>query len=456
MIKPKYLSVWLPLCLLAFLPETIFSQSTKPRIFILTDIGGDADDQQSLVRFLVHANLFRVEGIGTTSRLEHGKDTRPDLVLEQLEAYGQVHANLSLHAPDFPDPSALKARVRPGLGDETAMGEGFDTPASEFLIERTDAADEPLWVSIWGGQRELAQALWKVQQTRSAEALAAFVAKIRVYAIGNQDGHQRWIMAHFPQLFFISSGFIQLGYPHTQKIREYSCYRGQYMTGDLALTSRDWVQTHVKQVHGPLGMLYPLDGDGVQGMKEGDTPAFLCLVANGLNIPGRPEWGSYGGRFRKLWGGWYTDDRDFVGKAWNERFTVSRWRPYFQNDFQARMDWCTQPYAQANHHPAIVLEGIPGTDPLEITARPGQTLRLSAKGTTDPDGHALRYTWWHYLEAGNYLGSLPIKGSNTPMASVKIPGDAAGTTLHLILEVTDQGTPFLTSFRRIVINVTTP
>lgn len=425
----------------------------KPRVFVLTDIGGDADDQQSLVRFLVHANMFRIEGICTTSRLEHGKDTRPDLVLEQLEAYGRVYENLTLHAPDFPLPSDLKACVREGLGDETLMGEGFDTPASDYLIERVDVSGEPLWVSIWGGQRELAQALWKVKNNRSAAELDAFIKKLRVYAIGNQDGHQRWILANFPNLFFISSGFIQLGYPFTQKIREYSCYRGQYMTGDLSYTTREWVQTHVKQAHGPLGMLYPLDGDGVQGMKEGDTPAFHGLIANGLNIPERPEWGGYGGRFRRLWGNWFTDDRDFINKTWNERFTVSRWRPYFQHDFQARMDWCTKPYADANHHPLIVLEGSTGTAPIEISVTPGQTLRLSAKGTTDPDGQALRYKWWQYVEAGDYLGTLTLRGADTQVVAFKVPKDASGSTLHLVLEVADGGMPVLTSFRRVVVKV---
>src|SRR5207245_11614288 len=38
-------------------------ESQKPRVIIETDAGGDPDDEQSLVRFLVYANEWDIEGI---------------------------------------------------------------------------------------------------------------------------------------------------------------------------------------------------------------------------------------------------------------------------------------------------------------------------------------------------------------------------------------------------------
>ncbi|HEV7347585.1 DUF1593 domain-containing protein [Telluribacter sp.] len=430
------------------------SYSQPVRLVVMTDIGGDPDDQQSLVRLLIHADQFELEGLLTSSRLEHGQDTRPELIHQQIDAYALVFENLRKHARHFPAPDYLRSLVRAGSGDQQALGEGHNTPSSERLIEVVDKTDaRPVWVTVWGGQRELAQALWKVQQTRSKADTETFVRKLRVHAIGNQDGHQRWIMENFPQLFFVSSGFVNYGYPYVPKVRETSAYRGMYMTGDESLTSREWVRDHIIENNGPLGALYPPGGGGVPGMKEGDSPAFLGLTANGLNVPERPEWGGFGGRFRLLRQHLYTDAADFREGVWNERLSVSRWRPYFQNDFAARMDWCVKEVSEANHAPKAVVNKQKGLDVLEIKAKAGDKVALSAEGSSDPDGNALNYRWWNYWEAGTYPGRIFLLNSESQNATLAIPADAQGTTLHVILEVTDTGVPALTSFRRVVIRV---
>jgi hypothetical protein len=64
-----------------------------PRLLVLTDIGGDPDDQQSMVRLMIHANEFEIEGLiasasGTPGELK--KETvQPDLIREIVRAYGQ-------------------------------------------------------------------------------------------------------------------------------------------------------------------------------------------------------------------------------------------------------------------------------------------------------------------------------------------------------------------------------
>ena len=51
----------------------------------------------------------------------------------------------------------------------------------------------------------LAQALWKVQKTRTPAALATFVARLRVYTISDQDDSGPWLRKTFPTLFYITS-----------------------------------------------------------------------------------------------------------------------------------------------------------------------------------------------------------------------------------------------------------
>jgi hypothetical protein len=320
------------------------------------------------------------------------------------------------------------------------------------MIDKPDP--RPVWVAIWGGQRELAQALWKVRTTRSPAEVDAFMQKLRVHAIGNQDGHERWILKQFPTLFMISSGYINFGYPLSPKVKEYSAYRGMYMTGDETLTGSEWVQAHITGQKNPLTALYPIDGGGVKGLKEGDTPSFFGLLPNGLNIPERPDWGGFGGRFRRQNNNLFTDIVDFQNGVWNERFSVSRWRPFFQNDFAARLNWCVSRYADANHHPVAVLNGQRGTNALGISARPGEKVMLSATDSSDPDGQTLKYNWWNYWEAGSYAGKVDPTVHDQVSYSFPVPADApVGTILHVILEVTDSGTPALTSFRRVVIRV---
>ena len=58
----------------------------KPRVLILTDIGGDPDDQQSLIRLLVYANEFEIEGLVATASGAPGelkkKSRGPGLIRE--------------------------------------------------------------------------------------------------------------------------------------------------------------------------------------------------------------------------------------------------------------------------------------------------------------------------------------------------------------------------------------
>jgi hypothetical protein len=194
---------------------------------------------------------------------------------------------------------------------------------------------------------------------------------------------------------------------------------------------------------------------------EGDSPAFLHLVPNGLNDPSRVEQGGWGGRFQPATGVrgmscMAGEDSEFDPYVMYSEpsESISRWSTAIQNDFAARMDWSiTSNYADANHHPVPVLNGDTTRHVLEFSAAAGSSLALSADGSSDPDGDGLSSNWFFYDEPSSYNGTVTIQGSNSAAATVAIPGDAAGQNIHVVLEMRDDGSPNLSRYRRAIINV---
>jgi hypothetical protein len=467
---------WLLLFLACCLP--LFAAADKTRILILTDIENEPDDAQSLVRFLTYANQFDIEGLVATTSIHQRNKTAAWRIREIVEAYGKVRDNLNLHEPGYPSADQLLAVVREGLpayGME-AVGEGHDSPGSELLIAAADRDDpRPLWVPVWGGPNVLAQALWKVRASRSPEALERFVAKLRVYTISDQDDSGPWIRKNFPGLFYIASpGFHAGGGYHFATWSGISGdkFHARFPGADFSLVDNPWLDRHIRRNKGPLGAQHP----HTEFLMEGDTPSFLGLVRNGLNSPENPHWGGWGGRYelytprqqkwhlapetRAFWSD-AEDEVKGVDGNWHtsNHATIWRWRSAFQNDFAARIDWTTKPYKGANHPPVVKLG-----HPAEITAKKGETVHLSAEGTTDPDGDALSYEWFYYGEAGTLTVSnarsgqpLEVRNFDQPKASFVVPTNRVmppGTgTMHIILAVTDHGTPRLTRYKRVIVNV---
>jgi len=135
------------------------------------------------------------------------------------------------------------------------------------------------------------------------------------------------------------------------------------------------------------------------------------------------------------------------------RATVWRWRPAFQADFAARMAWCVKPARGANHPPVAVLNGDKGVGVTELKARPGEKVRLTAAGSSDPDGDPLSFRWFVYPEAGTYDRDVQLSDAAAETTVLTLPADAAEKTVHVVLEVTDSGEPALTRYRRVVIRV---
>ncbi|MDR1523985.1 MAG: DUF1593 domain-containing protein [Tannerella sp.] len=421
----------------------------KPSVIVLTDIGGDSDDEQSMVRFLLYADMFDVKAICATSRLGHGHDTKPEILRNQIEAYRKVYPNLTQHSSGYPVPDSLLSVIKTGQGDPARFGQGYDSEASEYIIKVIDESHAPVHIVIWGGQRELAHALWKVKEMRSKEQVDLFCRKIQIHAIGDQDKHREWILTNFGNIRYIADGYV---FPGNFGIRELATFRGMYMTGEVNLQDAEWVKKYIHG-HGALSECYPLRGHGTDGMKEGDSPSFMGLIANGLNVPEHPEWGGWGGRFRPLGNHLYIDATDFLNGTQNERHSVARWRPAFQRDFMSRVERCVKPCSQVNHHPKAIINGSSDFSPVFIRANVGDRVSLDASESCDPDHDSITFRWFFYDEIC-FAGYVALQiSSDTRQCSFIVPESMKNLTCHLILEISDNGIPSLVSYKRVILQI---
>lgn len=428
------------------------------------------------MRLLLYANQLDIKAIVATTSCWKRTDVEPASIVKVVEAYGEVQANLNLHEPGFPTAATLLARITEGQPKYgmLGVGEGEDSAGSEWIIRELAANDDrPLWISTWGGVNTLAQALYKIRKTKSAEEARRLITKLRVYTISDQDDSGIWIRNNFPELFYIVSPGDDYGSATWSAINT-------FVKGiDNETISNSWLAEHIQQDHGALGAVYPDVAWGV----EGDTPAFLSLIPNGLNVAEHPEWGGWGGRYesylpdfskakkggsgvpfeaetRKIWTNATDNYTPYIyseyGRAAKRdtaafvsaKASLWRWRDDFQHDFAARMDWCNQTYAAANHPPVPVL----GHDD-RFTVKSGQGISLDASGSTDPDGDNLTFLWFHYPEAGSYRKLISLGAENVHGVYATAPKVDQEETLHFILKVTDKGTPALSRYKRVIVTV---
>lgn len=486
----------------------------KPRTVITTD--GEVDDMNSVIRALLYSNDMDISGIVLTSSMYHyagdeSKNIDPyrwtgtQWIYDLIDDYAAVYDNLKAHDEDYPEPDYLKSVTK--IGNITNKGEMDEvTEGSEFLEELfLDDDERKLYVQTWGGTNTTARALKSIEEkykdTDEWEDIQKKVNdKLVLYIILDQDeSYSNYIATNWPDLEIIND---QSNFWHF-------AYAWQMHSDELNETLKaDWCYENLVKDKGPLMENYALMGDGkiIEGelyeelrgtedylennpnyeqydfISEGDSPSFLYLIDTGLRSMEDPTYGGWGGRFGQEDTALYKNtvlDYNVYSGQYEAQYSLSRWFTDIQNDFAARVDWClTDSEDDVNHAPSVKVE-----EGIDISAKAGETVTLTAVGE-DQDGDELTYKWWRYFEADTYqdseitteeeviavsglqidiqrqlgedeeLDTIEIENADQSKMSFVVPDDAKqGDTIHMVVEVQDNGSHQLKHYQRVIITV---
>ena len=117
-------------------------QANRPRLIVLTDIGGDPDDQQSMIRLMLYSNEFDIEGLiasaaGIPGELK--KDViRPELIREIVQGYGKVQKS-----------AAARSRLSFGEASYSTASTPETHGAERSASERARIRKAPTGSSVW-------------------------------------------------------------------------------------------------------------------------------------------------------------------------------------------------------------------------------------------------------------------------------------------------------------------
>jgi hypothetical protein len=472
-----------------------------PRTIITTD--PELDDLNSMLRMLLYSNEIGIEGlIYSASQHHYSGDVAAGIapkrwpepsgvfhIDEAVNRYEEAYSNLIVHDKTYPTPDHLRSLIR--WGNVTNVGDmSGDTPGSDLIKETLlDDRPGPVFLQAWGGPNTIAQALKSIHdEYRGTPAWDAIYAKVSEKAVitswGQQDTTFRdYIRPNWPEIEHREVSTSIWGYgARSSALPEWQVY-----------LSPEWTKAHVSDV-GPIGDSYRVWGDGKQmaagfddedyfglsgytadelrsmgylvwtppqpegaWISEGDSSNFALLLDNGLRNFEDPSFGGWGGRqainpadpFQ-----WRNRGVTDIGPDGLPRsdYSAGRWFEDFQLDFAARLQWTVTPsFEDANHEPQVTVP-----TGIRRSAAPGEKVRLVGS-VQDPDGDSLAVKWWQYREAGTYEGDVSVAAPSEPRTWLTVPKDAqVGSTIHLILEVQDDGTPSMTSYQRVVVTVAEP
>jgi hypothetical protein len=465
----KYLLL-IVVIILAGCAESKVPVPEKPRTIITTD--GEVDDMDSFIRMLLYSNEFKIEGLVYTSSMWHyfgdGKGTlftsempmtekiygqKTDLrwtgttwMEALIDKYALIYQNLIKHDNFYPAPEYLKSIIRIGNiefeGEMTKDTEGSDIIKSILMDDKPG----PVYLQAWGGTNTIARALKSIEDRyKGSEEWEHMYRKVSgkavLYIILDQDAtYKKYVAVNWPDIKVIynSSQFGSLAYWWYRVVPKEL----------VSFLSGEWFAENIRFNHGPLLEAYFLWGDGrkVEGdpdhthgdlkeaerqkrtqydfISEGDSPAYLYLIDFGLRSMENPSYGGLGGRFIQS---------AVIPSRWEDGRNVTDFNPY-----TGKPD--PSPVVKIKHS-------------CDLSAKPGEKIRLSGTAT-DPEGNKLKYQWWQYREAGTFNKDVTIEKADRKTTSVIIPPTAEkGKTIHMILEVTDDGTPCLTRYQRVIITV---
>ena len=318
-----------------------------PRTIVTCD--PELDDNNSMVRFLLHATDYQIDGLVYTSSRFHwlgdGKGTtqfvpgaeydnmglgpqtswrfNPDerFIDDIIDAYAVCYANLKVHDSRYPSPEYLRSVTKWG----NCVFEGdysYDTEGSELIKANIlDDKPGPLFIQAWGGSSSIAAALRSIEeQYKGTDEWDTILKKVNEKVIlclsGDQDNaYNSYIAVNWPDVWVWNT----------------NAQLGRY-TGNPSLTDPAWTARYMTL--GPIGARVRLWGDGKQmvpGDKtdfigpsagktreemtaegyyvwtniqpqgtlygDGDSGCFYMLIDNGLRAWQDPTWGGWSGRW---------------------------------------------------------------------------------------------------------------------------------------------------------------
>ena len=484
-----------------FFPFVSLAKDPVTRTIVTTD--GEIDDVDTFIRMLLYSNEYQLEGLIYSSSMWHYKgDGKGTLFTSEMDmtqkmygaktslrwpgtqwiqdlisAYAEVHPNLRLHDRKYPSPKILRSLVKVGNIDFEGEMDQI-TEGSEWIkLKLLDQDPAPIYLQAWGGTNTIARALKSIEEefvnTANWPTLKKQISKKAIiYTVMDQDAtFKKYIGVHWPEIrvFYNAHQFGSFAYPWKRIMPKVAqpYFEGPYMSKNIILNHGALLKKYYaygdgqkqagdeEHIHGdPARLQHAQWGSFVpyDFISEGDSPAFLHLVDVGLDNLNHPNYGGWGGRFAisKDNPNRFEDNEsaaDFnpeLGKL-DINYAQTRWLIALQEDFAARANWCIKPFQKANHAPTLQVQE--GT---LIKTKPGQKIRLHISAT-DPDKQVVDLNIWPYPEAGDGEAPTSLHGN---LALVEIPKDAKkGQQFHVIVEGKDRGTPSLTRYRRVIIQV---
>lgn len=271
------------LILLLIFIQNVFAQNpvpTKPRVLISTDIGGtDPDDNQSMAHLLMYSEKFNLEGL--VSSPSYGEGNKEE-ILRMIDLYEKDFSKLSMHQKDLATPAFLRSITKQGQkGAAPYKGYSLPTEGSKWMVAcAKKKSKEPLWILVWGGLEDVAQALHDAPEIQN---------KIKVFWIGGPN--KKWsansyayIVENFPKLWFIECN---------------SSYYGFFSNDGSSenLKSDKYYDNYIKGA-GALGEDFK--NNRYKGnVKMGDTPSLLYMMDGDPNVPEKESWGGSYEKFNR-------------------------------------------------------------------------------------------------------------------------------------------------------------
>lgn len=434
-----------------------------PRTIVTCD--PELDDNNSMVRFLLHATDFQIDGLVYTSSRFHwlgdGKGTtqfipggeydnmglgpqtswrfNPEerFIDDIIDAYEQCYANLKVHDSRYPTPEYLRSVTKWG----NCVFEGdysYDTDGSNLIKENIlDDRPGPLFIQAWGGSSSIAAALRSIEdQYKDTAEWDAIVKKVNEKVIlclsGDQDNaYNSYIAVNWPDVWVWNT----------------NAQMGRY-SGNPSLTDPEWTAKYMTV--GPIGARVRLWGDGKQMVPgdmtdfigpsagktreemaaegyyvwraiepqgtlygDGDSGCFYMLIDNGLRAWQDPTWGGWSGRWDITRGEPQSGHPAYMGNNIAQMSVPADVMRRYAAASPAEDHTFPNLSPERNLSEAARMKWSVTPDfadanhypvvsgPFELMAAPGETVKIKAKAS-DPDGDALALKWW-YFPVGTYV-----------------------------------------------------